>query len=56
MTHSLSALEVDHILRCKVENILEELEDLDSDQDEIIRRNFRNALTAINDELYELEP
>ena len=50
-----SLLYIDHMLRCEVEGLLEKLEDLDDIHYEIIERNFKSALSTINDELYALE-
>lgn len=52
---SLSSLDIDHLLRSKVANMLEELEDIEPLQYDSIERHLTEALTAINDELYELE-
>lgn len=51
----MNTYDLDHMLRCKIESLLEELENLDDDHYKIIERNFKQALSAISYELYALE-
>lgn len=56
MTHSLSALEVDHILQSKKCEFLGALTDvLDSEQYDIVAGILEDALSKMVDELFELD-
>ena len=51
----LSILDIDHMLRCKVENLLDSLDGIDNEQFDIIQIAFEDAVERITDELFDLE-
>ena len=52
----LSPLDIDHALRCMVENMLDNLPmGIENEQFEIIQFALEDALERINDELCDLE-
>lgn len=51
----LSILDIDHMLRRMVENMLDSLPEIDNEQFNIIQSAFEDAVARINDELCDLE-
>ena len=51
----LSILDIDHMLRGMVENLLDSLPEIDNKQFDIIQIAFEDAVKRINDELCDLE-
>ena len=51
----LSILDIDHMLRRMVENMLDSLPEIDNEQFDIIQSAFEDAVARINDELCDLE-
>ena len=51
----LSILDIDHMLRRMVENLLDSLPEIDNEQFDIIQFAFEDAVARINDELCDLE-
>lgn len=52
----MNTYDLDHMLRCKIESLLEELEEDDSILEvHIIRKRFMEAINKITDDILDLE-